>query len=142
MQAAPADLNPVIVIRHAAIPLIMSQEFWTEYGVGKSEKVTHPMTEKKTARNPVLMTAEADGLPPMLARLTLDKLQANGAIVLACNMAFGNMLGMVVKKDKSTMQAAREKAMRMMLPGVILQPNGIFGITMAQQHGCVFVNAV
>jgi hypothetical protein len=142
MQATPADLNPVIVIRHSAIPLVMSQEFWAEYGVGKASKVTHPMTEKKTARNPVLMTVEADGLAPMLGKLTLDRLQANGAIVLACNMAFGRMLGMVMQQDKSTPQAAREKAMGMMLPGVILQPNGIFGITLAQQNGCVFVNAV
>ena len=81
-------------------------------------------------------------LKDALGKLTLDRLQANGAIVLACNMAFGRMLGMVMQQDKSTPQAAREKAMGMMLPGVILQPNGIFGITLAQQNGCVFVNAV
>ena len=30
----------------------------------------------------------------------------------------------------------------MMLPGVILQPNGIFGVTLAQEYGCSFVAAV
>ena len=29
----------------------------------------------------------------------------------------------------------------MIVPGVIMQPNGIFGVTLAQQNGCVYVQA-
>ncbi len=141
MQAQPADLNPVIVIRHNAIPFIMTQEFWATYNVAKDSKVTHPMTDKKTTRNPVLMTADEDKLPPTLANLALNKQMERGAIVLACNMAFSSMIALVNRKDKIQGGEARAKAMSMMLPGVILQPNGIFGVTLAQQHGCAFVSA-
>lgn len=142
LKAPAAEIQPVIVIRHAAIPLLMSQEFWATYRVGKSSKVTHPMTEKRTQRNPVMMTEKDDGLPPFLAKLALDQQAARGAIVIGCNMAFGRMVGMVMEQDKLDGKAAREKALTYMLPGAILQPNGIFGLTLAQQHGCVFVNAV
>jgi hypothetical protein len=141
LQAQPTDLNPVIVIRHNAIPFIMTQEFWSTYNVAKDSKVTHPMTDKKTTRNPVLMTAEQDQLPPMLANLTLNKQMERGAIVLACNMAFSSMVALVNRKDKLQGAEARAKALSMMLPGVILQPNGIFGLTLAQHNGCAFVAA-
>lgn len=141
LGAQPADLSPVIVIRHSAIPLIMTQEFWETYDVAKAKKVMHPLTEKKTRRNPVLMTAEHDALPPTFAAIALHKQMERGAVVLACNMAFSAMTAMVSKRDKLEGAEARAKAMSMVVPGVIMQPNGIFGVTLAQQHGCVFVAA-
>jgi len=141
LKAQPSDLNSVIVIRHAAIPLIMSQAYWETYDVAKANKVVHPMTDKKTQRNPVLMTPTEDGLTGMLAGLTLDKQMERGAIVLACGMAFSSVIRTVGAKDKLSAADARTKAMSMVHPGVIMQPNGIFGVTLAQHHGCVFVAA-
>lgn len=142
VKAVPADINPVIVIRHAGIPLIMNHEFWDRYDIAKENKVRDPMTDKKTKRNPVLMTVEEDKLPPSFADLALHKQIARGVIVLGCNAAFGGMVAMVAKEEKLKFPEAREKALTMMVPGVILQPNGIFGVTMAQHNGCAFVNAV
>lgn len=141
LKAAPTDLSMVVVIRHAAITLIMNQEFWDRYDVGKKNKVRHPMTDEKTRRNPVLMTAEEDKLPAMLANLTLPKQMEAGAVVLACNMAFAQVVSMVSKKEKLQGAEARTKALSMVVPGVIMQPNGIFGVTLAQQNGCAFVAA-
>ncbi len=141
LKAQPAELSAVIVIRHMAIPLIMTHEFWDRYDVAKVNKVRHPMTEKKTRRNPVLMTAADDALTPMFAKLTLPEQLARGAVVLACGMAFGGMVSMVMQEDKLPADQARAKAMAMVVPGVIMQPNGIFGVTLAQHHGCVFVAA-
>ncbi len=139
--AQPEDLSPVLVIRHSAIPFIMTQEFWDSYDVAKLNKVMHPLTEKKTRRNPVLMTAEDDQLPPTFANLALHKQMERGTVVLACAMAFNAMVSLVAKRDKLGNPAAREKAMSMVLPGVIMQPNGIFGLTLAQENGCAFVAA-
>lgn len=136
-----AQVSSVIVIRHAGIPLAMTHEFWDLYDVGKASKVTHPMTDKKTRRNPVLMTAEEDEMPPTFAALALSKQIERGVIVLACNTAFGGMVAMVAKKDKLPSAEARQKALAMLVPGVILQPNGIFGVALAQHHGCTFVAA-
>lgn len=141
LKASPSDINAVIIIRHAAIPMVMNQDYWQRYEVGKELKVTHPVTEKKTTRNPALMTAEVDAIPPMMAGLTLDKQMERGAIVLGCNMAFVSVVSTVAKQDKLSNAEARTKALSMMYPGVILQPNGIFGLTLAQENGCVFVAA-
>jgi hypothetical protein len=141
LQATPADLSPVLVIRHNAMPFIMSHEFWERYDVAKANKLRHPLTDKPTRRNIVNMTAEDDNMPPSFAAYAIDKQIAAGTIVLGCNMAFSAMTALVRKKDKLEAGPAREKALSMMLPGVLLQPNGIFGVTLAQQHGCAFVAA-
>jgi hypothetical protein len=141
LKAEPGDVTSVVVIRHAAIPLAMNHAFWDAYDVAKENKVTHPMTGKKTRRNPVLMTVEEDALPPNLGGITLQKQIEKGTIVLACNTAFGGMVGMVARKDKLPFGEARTKALSMLVPGVILQPNGIFGVALAQHHGCGFVAA-
>lgn len=141
LKAAPADLSSVVVIRHQAMPLLMSHEFWDTYDVAKRYKIRHPMTDKKTRRNPVLMTAADDGLPPILAKATLPEQLGQGTVVLGCGMAFAGMVQLVMQQDKLPPAEARTKAMAMMAPGAVLQPNGIFGVTLAQHHGCAFVAA-
>ena len=141
LDAQPADLSAVIVIRHAAMPLLMNHEFWDAYDVAKTYKVLHPLTDKKTRRNPVLMTVEDDQMPPTFASYALHKQIERGVVVLGCNVAFTSMVSLVSKKDKLKGADARAKALSMMVPGVLLQPNGIFPVTMAQHHGCSFVAA-
>lgn len=141
MQATPEDLSPVLVIRHNAMPFIMTHEFWDRYDVAKANKLKHPLTDKPTRRNIVNMNADDDALPPAFASYAIERQIAAGTVVLGCNMAFSAMTALVRKKDKLDGSAAREKALSMMLPGVQLQPNGIFAVTMAQQAGCAFVAA-
>lgn len=140
LKAQPTDLSPVIVIRHEGIPLIMNNEFWDKYDIGKKFKVKD-MNDKKAKRNPALATVEEDKIPPRLAGYALPKQIEHGVVVLGCNLAFGGMVSMIAKEEKLNMSDARQKALTMMVPGVILQPNGIFGVTLAQHSGCVFVSA-
>lgn len=139
-KATPADMHSVIVLRHDAIILAMTQPFWDEYELGKKNKVTNPITDKKTTRNPALLTA-ADGAPPSFAALALDKQMAAGAIVLACGLAFNQMIGEVSTRHKIKGDEARARAMAGLIPGIIMQPSGFFATTLAQQHGCVYVRA-
>ncbi len=141
LQAQPTDLSSVIVIRHTGIPLIMVHEFWERYDIAKEHNVRHPMTDKKTRRNPVLMTVEDDQLPARFGAYALHQQIERGVIVLACNLAFGGMVSTIAKEEKLGNAEARAKALSMMVPGVMLQPNGIFGVTLAQQNGCAFVQA-
>ena len=140
LKADAADINPVIVIRHEGIPLIMNNEFWEAYDIGKENKV-HDFNDKKTKHNPVLATVEEDKIPASFAAMALHKQIERGVIVLGCNAAFGGMVSMVAKKEKLKFAEARTKALTMMVPGVILQPNGIFGVALAQHNGCAFVAA-
>ena len=139
-KAAPSDINSVVVLRHEAIILAMAQPFWDEYQLGKKRKVKNPMTDKKTTRNPAMLT-EADGVPPSFASLALDKQMAKGTIVLACGLAFSDMVGEVSAKHKIKGDEARARAMAGLIPGIILQPSGFFATTLAGQNGCVYVRA-
>jgi hypothetical protein len=141
LKLQDSDLSPVLVIRHAAIPLAMTHEFWEEYDVARQNKIMHPMTSKKTKRNPALMNVEVDGLSPAFARLTLDKQIAAGATVLACNLAFVRMVALVSNEHRIGPEEARKKALEGLVPGVILQPSGIFAVQMAQENGCKYIRA-
>lgn len=140
LKTQPADLSTVIVIRHAGIFLAMNQDFWTTYEVGKARKLKGD--DGKTMRfNPVLPEPGKE-IPAGSAGLMLDRLLANGAIALGCGLAFRAVVGLVQKQDKLDAAAARTKAMSMLVPGVIMQPSGIFADVLAQECGCVFVYAV
>jgi len=140
MKASPADLSPVIVLRHSAIPLAMSQAFWDKYKVGETSKITHPMTEKPTDKNPALMD-EKDGVPEPFNQMNLPKQMARGVIVLACNLALREMVELVKTTDKVNDDESRKRAIAGLYPGVILQPSGVFGAIRAQQAGCAYVKA-
>ena len=72
----------------------------------------------------------------------LDKQIAKGAIALCCNLAFRQMVSIVAKQDKLSPADARTKAKTFLVPGLIMQPSGIFANVMAAEAGCTFVNAV
>ncbi|WP_310570913.1 hypothetical protein [Gemmatimonas sp.] len=141
LKLAPGDLSTVIVIRHAAIPLAMNSEFWATYGVGKELKVKDEKGKKWAMSNPMLSNASTD-MQNSFSALLLDKQMANGAIVLGCGMAFNQIVSTVAKQDKLNPTDARDKAKSFLIPGVILQPSGIFANVMAEEAGCAFVNAV
>jgi hypothetical protein len=139
-QVDDAALSSVLVLRHNGIALAMQQAFWDEYGIGKSAKVKHPMTGKPTTRNPALLT-EADGVSAGFAAQALDRQLARGAIALGCGLAFSACVRKVAQRHKLSTAEARERAMAMLVPGVIMQPSGIFAVSVAQESGCVFVRA-
>ena len=82
------------------------------------------------------------GLPAQFDGLSVPQFLAGGGIVLACNLALS--LDMVPKfkaRDKSTGEAAHKAAVAALIPGVILQPSGVFAAIRAQQVGCTYVRA-
>ena len=137
----PEDLGAVLVIRHNAIPLVMTQEFWDRYKIGERKQVKHPFTEKPTARNPNLLSADRDELPKAFAALNLEGFQKGGGIVLACNLALNECVRTIAKEDKVEDGEARKRAIAMMVPGVILQPSGVFATLRAQDAGCSYLKA-
>jgi hypothetical protein len=140
LKTQPSELSTVIVIRHAGIFLAMTQEFWSTYDVGKARKIKGD-DGKPMRFNPVLPEPGKE-VAAGAAGLMLDTLIANGAIALGCGLAFRGVVSLVQKQDKLDAVAARKKAMAMLVPGVIMQPSGIFADVMAQEAGCVFVYAV
>jgi hypothetical protein len=140
MKAAPADISGVLIFRHDAIVLAMQQSFWDKYGLGKSAEVTHPLTGDPTDKNPVLLD-ERDGIPAPFNMASVPKQIARGVTVLACNLALRDMVDTVQKADGVDDAEARKRAVAGLIPGVILQPSGVFAAVLAQQAGCAYVRS-
>lgn len=131
LKVAPSDIVPVIVLRHAAIVLAMQQVYWDKYGAGAKKKVTDPMTNQPTNKNPVLQDDVAN----------LQKQITSGAVALACNVAFQECIETVKQKDGVTEDEARKRATSYLVPGVILQPSGVFAVIHAQEAGAMYIKA-
>ncbi|HEY0243536.1 MAG TPA: hypothetical protein VGC52_12805 [Gemmatimonadaceae bacterium] len=140
MKAAPADIKPVIVLRHNAIVLAMQNSFWKKYGIGASKGVTHPLTMQPMTTNPVLLD-EKDGIPAPFDSASLPRQLARGVVVLACDLALQDCIELIKKTDQIGDADARKQAIAAMIPGVILQPSGVFAATRAQEAGAAYVKA-
>ncbi|MBX7119273.1 MAG: hypothetical protein K1X31_09785 [Gemmatimonadaceae bacterium] len=129
----PTDLSTALVIRHNAIVLAMQQAFWDRYGIGKSRNVTHPATGQPTDRNPALMGA-GDGIEALQVDFALGPFMRRGGIVLACNLALEDLVALVQQADGVSEAEARTRTRAALVPGVILQPSGVFAVLHAQQE--------
>ncbi len=127
-----AQLSTALVIRHNAIILAMQQEYWDKYGVGADNSILHPLTGEPTRRNPALLGA-ADGVGAPFSEFALGPFMARGGVVLACDLALQDVIGNIARVDGSAPEAARTRAIALMVPGVILQPSGVFAVLLAQQ---------
>lgn len=132
------EMSAVLVVRHAAIPMVATDEYWQQYRVGKRRKVKDWSVNKWAERNPFL-EHPTEGKKP--ATYSLNALQQRGGIILACNLAFSQIVYDVAKQEKLESAAARTKALTYLLPGVILQPSGVFGVLRAQSAGCGYIMA-
>lgn len=136
-----AELTTVVNLRHDAIALAMTQEFWQKYDIGREWNVRDPASRLPTSRNPVIDRTGTHTLPAQFAGFTLEDLMEGGAIVLACALALRDCSTIVSQRDKVDMEEADRRVRGMMVPGVILQPSGIFSAVLAQDNGCRFVRA-
>ena len=142
LKAAPKDITTVVVLRHNGVLLAMQQAYWDKYGVAAAHKVTHPATQQPTDRNPALLSAARGEIPEQFDALSLDKLIARGGIALACDLALRfAVVPEIAAKDGVSAEEAHTRATSLMVPGVILQPSGIFAAVRAQELGCNYVRA-
>ena len=133
------DASTVLVIRHEAIPMIMSHAFWERHELGVGNKINDPQGNP-VKHNPYLTRegSEAGGR----RGATIDSFIASGGIVLACNYAFGrSIVGPEARKSGASQADARVAALQQVIPGVIIQPSGFFAVIEAQRSGCHFFPA-
>ncbi len=142
LGTAPADMSTALVLRHNAIVLAMKQEFWDKYGIGKLKGVTHPATLEPTDRNPALLASSRGEVPADYDAFALDKFMARGGVVLACDLALRDCVGLIQREDGVSADEARRRAIALLVPGVILQPSGVFAVILAQQAaGSIYIRA-
>ncbi len=136
----PRETSTALVLRHNAIILAMQQGFWDRYDIGMGHKVTHPLTMEPTKRNPALLDA-GDGLPDPYATFALPAFLQRGGIVLACDLALQDLVAVVKRAEGLSDAAATERTRAWLVPGVILQPSGVFAVLRAQEAGARYIRA-
>ena len=119
----------------------MQQSYWDKYGVGAAKKVMHPVTEHPTDRNPALLSSKRNEAPAQFDAFALDQFIARGNVALACNLAFQDVVEVIKAKDGVNDDEARKRGLAMLVPGVILQPSGVFAAIRAQEAGCQYLRA-
>lgn len=134
-----AETVPVIVIRHAAIPLAVDDELWDRYELGKSAKVKDGATGKWARRNPWLRAdpKDKDAFPPA----TIDALVKHGAILLGCNLAANRLAREIGAKSGLSNDEAFAQVRAHLVPGLTLMPSGILATIRAQEAGAAFIRS-
>jgi hypothetical protein len=87
---------------------------------------------------------QADGKTQIDAnfdRMALDKFIARGGVALACDLALQDCIELIKSKDGVSAEVARQRAIAAMVPGVVLQPSGVFAALRAQEAGCSYLRA-
>ncbi|TFH66209.1 MAG: hypothetical protein E4G90_04750 [Gemmatimonadales bacterium] len=135
------EMSAVVNLRHDAIALALNQEYWSRYGIGNEWQVRDPLTRERTSRNPVIERTGAYALPAEYTDYSLESLMQSGGVVLACALAIRDCATILSREEKVDIEEADRRVRQMLVPGVILQPSGIFAAVLAQDNGCRFIRA-
>lgn len=143
------DVTSVLVIRHAAIPMAFNDAMWAKYEFGKEEKIKDYRTKKWATRNPYLGTpttpaaAPTDKQPDKNDRPqgTLLWLSSHGHILLGCDLATRGMSTIIAQRTNQTAKAVYDELKANLVPGLILQPSGVYAVHRAQEAGCTYIRS-
>jgi hypothetical protein len=149
--AGGADVQAVVVLRHAAIPMALNDAMWAKYQMGKEAKVKDYSTKKWATRNPFLDSppqSPPSGSPAEPAKNTLDRprssltwLATHGHVLLGCDLAMRGHAFTIADEIKGDGQAVYEEFTANLIPGVILQPSGVYAAHRAQEAGCTYIRS-
>ena len=134
-----AEMAPVIVFRHRGVALAMGDDFWRRFPIGKEKKVLTPEGKEWAEANP--LSAPITDAGARVDDYNLPDFIAQGGTVLVCNLAFAQVVHRYQEALKVDSATARQEAVKGLVPGVILQPSGIFAVLRAQAAGCSYILA-
>jgi hypothetical protein len=133
LKATDADITPVVILRHFAMPLAMNDKIWAKYKIGELLNLKDPKTNAFATRN-----IFQDNVP-LHPNLTYSQLVANrGMVIGACNLALTVVSGMTAPKAGVTADVAKKEWTAGLLPGLVLVPSGVYAVNRAQETGCTY----
>jgi hypothetical protein len=150
MRAAIAagndDVQAVVVMRHAAIPMVFNDAMWAKYSFGKELKVKDYPSEQWATRNPYAAMTPNPNRSARAAsadrpQSTLEWLASHGNILLGCDLATRGQAGLIAQRTKGDASAIYEELKANLVPGVILQPTGVYAVHRAQEAGCTYIRS-
>ena len=141
LGTSDAETVPVVVMRHGGTVMALNDALWAKYELGKDAKLGDLVTGKYAIRNPFFKVDAGDKRTELSPGASLSSLAARGAILLACNRALMHFAVTAAKKRKLDVEQTRAEFRAALLPGVILQPSGIYAVTRAQEAGCTLLKS-
>ena len=138
------DVQVVVVMRHVAVPMTLNDAMWAKYEIGKEKKIKDYPSDKFATRNPFYDAAPSSGNssrpapPPDRPQPGLAWLGAHGNILLGCDLAMRGFAFQMAEKTKTEQRVVYEEFKANLVPGVILQPTGVYAVLRAQEAGCAF----
>ena len=150
MGAAPRDVVPVVVLRHAAAGLALDDALWAKYKLGALRKIDDPDTKKPAERNPWSRTVAGKGDRDLESVLgpgvdpTVEGVLRAGGVVLVCNLALGRVARAIASGPNGQGQSADAVLADLragLVPGVLAQPSGVYATARAQEVGAVFMRS-
>jgi hypothetical protein len=144
--AGENDVQAVVVMRHAAIPMVLNDAMWAKYEIGKERKIKDFSNDKWAVRNPVLSSPPSSNPNARPAtgnrpQANLTWLAANGHVLLGCDLALRGYAGQVASRTKTEMRVVYEELKANLVAGVILQPTGVYAAHRAQEAGCSYIRS-
>lgn len=136
------DVSAVLVIRHAAVPMVMNDSLWADGFLGGETSLKDPVTNEPTKRNPFVDIPSGARYALTWPDGALDTLISRGVIVLACDLALSNYSGRIAQHRNIPRADARALVLANLIPGIYRMPTGVFATCHAQQLGCGVLNAV
>jgi hypothetical protein len=132
-------MSSVLVLRADAIELTMDDSYWARFPVGEEHKLKGRGDAWITI-NPISASSRPAG-DSASRRNSLESFMADGGIVLACGWGFGKVVQRYRNGNSVPPAEARREALSHLVPGIVMQPNGIFAVLRAQEAGCHFAAA-
>lgn len=132
VKASESAITGVVVFRHFAMPLMLTDAIWAKYPIGEALGIKDPKTGAPATRN-----IFADNVP-LYSGLTYEKVMSRGVIFVACNMALTVISGMTAAKAGVTAEQAKAEWTAGLIPGVNLAASGVYAVNRAQQAGCTY----
>ena len=137
-KTGDSDSSVVVVLRHAAVPMLYSDAMWAKYDLGAETKTTDPSTKKPAKRNVFFRKLDKDGKPATgdEASASIAALTSRGVIFLGCDKATRAFASQIAEKTKQGESAVYEELRQNLVPTATLMPTGIFATLLAQEAGC------
>lgn len=139
LGATPHDVQAVIVVRHKSIGFAFNDAMWEKYAIGEIAKVK---AGEAWATKNSLARGRGNNTNADRPQANIDWMISHGSFVLGCDLATQGLATQIAERTKGTMKTIYEDLKANLVPGVILQPNGIYAVHRAQEAGCTFIHSV
>lgn len=137
-----SDASVVVVLRHAAVPMLYNDAMWEKYDIGTRTKTLDQKTKTAVKRNIYYQRLDAQGKPiEDRPTATIKSLASRGVIFVGCDLATRGFSYQIAQATKQEMREVYFELKANLVPGASLMTTGVFATLLAQEAGCSFMKS-